>query len=94
MTQKETTYTLLENKATAKKKQLTRSFSLLDNGPLDETTLNKIHSSKQEWMVNFSRHLNYKIASQYQISRLEVLPNWVFGINISSITKSFCYYNE
>lgn len=61
---------------------------------MDESTLNKIHSSKQEWMVNFSRHLNYKIASQHQIAKLQITPNWVFGINIRGITKSFCYHNE
>jgi hypothetical protein len=61
---------------------------------VDEATLNKIHASKQEWMINFSHHLNYKIANQHQISKLLVAPNWVFGINISSITKSFCYHNK
>lgn len=45
-------------------------------------------------MINFSHHLNYKIANQHQISKLLVAPNWVFGINISSITKSFCYHNK
>jgi hypothetical protein len=61
---------------------------------VDEATLSKIHGAKQEWVVSFSRHLNYKIASQHQVAKLQVAPNWVFGINISSITKSFCYHNE
>lgn len=65
-----------------------------DTNTVDDSLLAKIHSGKQEWMVNFSRHLNYKIANQLQISKLQVTPNWVFGINISSITKSFCYHNE
>jgi hypothetical protein len=60
----------------------------------DEIANAKIHASKQEWIHEFSKHLNYKIASQHQLSRVRAEPNWVFGISILNIPKSFCYHNE
>lgn len=93
----QTTIQILEEKLKKKKKDKPNcryccnfSATLSD----DPAVVAKYHLAKQDWSLNFSRHLNYSISSQHSITRLQVKPNWVFGINSHEVMKSFCYHNE
>lgn len=47
-------------------------------------------------MLKFNEHFNEMNSSpdQKAITKLSVVPNWVFGIRINDVVKSFCYHNE